>query len=133
MIPHSSVDMAAFQPHVLVVEDEPLVRQLICDILTDLGTLITECDRADSGLEYLEDHASELSLVVSDILMPGRLDGHQLAYIVSLRWPELPVLLTSGFSGAHTHQLPANTRFLAKPWSYQLIEEAVKAQLPALP
>ncbi|WP_145012832.1 response regulator [Pseudomonas oryzihabitans] len=123
--------MTNLHPHILVVEDEPLVRQLIYEILTDLGAVAIECDRADDGLEYLENHAPELAMVVSDILMPGRLNGHQLANIIALRWPALPVLLTSGFSGSQTHQLPANTRFLAKPWSFQQIEEAVKAQLPS--
>jgi len=123
--------MPLAHPHILVVEDEPLVRQLMCDILADLGAVVTEYDRADSGLEYLKNHASEVDLVVSDIVMPGRLDGHELATIVSLRWPNLPVLLTSAFSDVQTHQLPANTIFLAKPWSYQQIEEAVMAQLPA--
>lgn len=122
--------MTNLHPHILVVEDEPLVRQLICEILTDMGAVVTECDRADSGLEYLENHGSEVTMVVSDILMPGLINGHQLANIVALRWPNLPVLLTSGFSGVQTHQLPTNTRFLAKPWSYQQIEDAVKAQLP---
>lgn len=46
--------MTYSHPHILVVEDEPLVRQLICDILADLGAVVTECDRADSGFEYLE-------------------------------------------------------------------------------
>ena len=123
--------MPPSHPHILVVEDEPLVRQLICEILADLGAVVTECDRADSGFEYLESHASEVTMVISDILMPGRLDGYQLAHLVFLRWPELPVLLTSGFSGAQTHQLPANTSFLGKPWSYQQIEDAVRARLPA--
>lgn len=120
-------------PHILVVEDEPLVRQLICEILTDMGAVVTECDRADAGLEYLESHAPEVEMVISDILMPGLINGHQLANIVSLRWPTLPVLLTSGYSGVQTHQLPANTRFLAKPWSFEQIEDAVRAQLPAHP
>ncbi|GAC1038691.1 hypothetical protein thsps117_34490 [Pseudomonas sp. No.117] len=122
--------MTCTPPHILVVEDEPLVRELICEVLTDMGAVVTDYDRADSGLAYLEAHATEVSLIVSDILMPGTINGHQLANIVALRWPALPVLLTSGFSGAQTHQLPANTRFLAKPWSFQQVEEAVRAQLP---
>lgn len=129
MIPHRSLDpdnMPLAHPHILVVEDEPLVRQLICDILNDLGAVVTERDRADSGLEYLDNHASEVTLIISDILMPGRLDGYQLAHIVAMRWPEIPILLTSGFSGAHTHQLPANASFLAKPWTYNQIEDAVR-------
>lgn len=88
-------------------------------------------DRADSGLSYLEQHADEIALVVTDVMMPGRLNGFDLAQIVADRWPALPVVLTSGYSGTQHHVLAPNAAFIAKPWSYQQIEEIIRKQLLA--
>ncbi|EHK68697.1 response regulator receiver protein [Pseudomonas psychrotolerans L19] len=114
------------QLQILLVEDEPLVRELIKDVLSDLGNAVIECDRADAGLACLESNADNIALLVTDILTPGSLNGHQLALIASLRWPRLKVLITSGYADASTHQLPPNSTFIAKPWSYQQLEYAVR-------
>lgn len=115
------------QLQILLVEDEPLVRELMKEILSDLGNTVIECDRADAGLACLETSADNIALLVTDILTPGSLNGHQLAQIASLRWPRLKVLITSGYGGASTHHLPPNSTFVAKPWSYQELEDAVRA------
>lgn len=115
------------QLQILLVEDEPLVRELMREILSDLGNTVIECDRADAGLACLETCADNIALLVTDILTPGSLNGHQLAQIASLRWPRLKVLITSGYAGASTHRLPPNSTFVAKPWSYQQLEDAVRA------
>lgn len=115
---------------ILLVEDEPLVRELMKDVLSDLGNAVIECDRADAGLACLESNADDIALLVTDIVTPGSLNGHQLAQIVSIRWPRLKVLITSGYADASTHQLPPNTIFLAKPWSYHQIEDAVRSLIP---
>lgn len=114
------------QHQVLLVEDEPLVRELMKEVLSDLGNTVIECDRADAGLTCLETDADNIALLVTDILTPGSLNGHQLAQIASLRWPCLKVLITSGYAGASTHRLPPNATFIGKPWSYQQLEEAVR-------
>lgn len=118
------------KPHILLVEDEPMVRELMRDILTELGGVVIECDRADTGLEYLESKADDIALLVTDIITPGKLNGHQLALIAKLRWPGLKVLMTSGYADTSTHQLPINSSFLAKPWSYQEMEDVIKTLLP---
>ncbi|WP_313332723.1 response regulator [Pseudomonas oryzihabitans] len=115
------------QLQVLLVEDEPLVRELMKDLLNDLGNAVIECDRADAGLACLESNADHIALLVTDILTPGSLNGHQLAQIAALRWPGLKVLITSGYADASTHHLPPNSTFVAKPWSYQQLEEAIRA------
>lgn len=115
------------QPQVLLVEDEPLVREMMKDILSDLGNAVIECDRADAGLACLELKADDIALLVTDILTPGSLNGHQLAQIASLRWPRLKILITSGYADASTHHLPPNSAFITKPWTYQQLEEAVQA------
>lgn len=115
--------------HILLVEDEPLVRELMRDILSDFGNVVIECDRADAGLAYLETKGQDIYLLVTDIMTPGTLNGHQLAQIAALRWPKIKVLVTSGYADASTHHLPSNSVFVAKPWTYYQLEEAVRELL----
>ncbi|WP_158894963.1 MULTISPECIES: response regulator [unclassified Pseudomonas] len=117
---------------VLVIEDEPLLLGLLCELLRDLGAEVVAVDRADAGMTYLEDHAGELGLIVTDVMMPGRLNGHDLAVAVSARWPRLPVLVTSGYTPSKNHEMPYNTFFIAKPWNLQQMEAAVTERLPLL-
>lgn len=117
---------------VLVVEDEPLLLELLTELLRDLGANVVAVDCADAGLSYLEGHASELGLVVTDVMMPGRLNGHDLAVAVANRWPGLPVLVTSGYSPLQNQPMPTNASFIAKPWTFQQMETAVKERLPHL-
>ena len=107
-----------------------MVRELMRDILSELGVVVIECDRADAGLECLEAKADDFALLVTDIVTPGRLNGHHLAQIASQRWPHLKVLMTSGYADVSTHRLPPNSSFLAKPWSYQELEDTIRALIP---
>jgi len=115
----------------LVVDDEPLLLSLLSEIVSEMGANAITADRADSGLLYLEGHADEIALLVTDVMMPGRLNGFDLAQIVADRWPALPVVLTSGYSGTLHHTLAPNATFIAKPWTYQQIEEVIRERLPA--
>ncbi|WP_420030811.1 response regulator (plasmid) [Pseudomonas oryzihabitans] len=116
---------------ILVVDDEPLLLLLLSEIVADMGATAVTADRADNGLSYLEQHADEIALLVTDVLMPGRLNGFDLTKIVAARWPALPVVLTSGYSGTQHHALAPNATFIAKPWTYQQIEEVIRKRLPA--
>ncbi|MDC7832235.1 MULTISPECIES: response regulator [Pseudomonas] len=116
---------------ILVVDDEPLLLLLLSEIVSDMGATAVTADRADHGLSYLEQHAGEIALVVTDVMMPGRLNGFDLAQIVADRWPALPVVLTSGYSGTEHHSLAPNAAFIAKPWTYQQIEEVIRERLSA--
>lgn len=124
--------MTSPQVAVLVIEDEPLLLELLIELLSDLGVNVVAVDRADAGLIYLEGHADELGLVVTDVMMPGVLNGHDLAVAVANRWPALPVLITSGYSPLQNHQIPMNASFIAKPWTFQQMEAAVRERLPLL-
>ena len=117
--------MTSPQVAVLVVEDEPLLLELLTELLRDLGANVVAVDRADAGLSYL-------GLVVTDVMMPGRLNGHDLAVAVATRWPGLPVLVTSGYSALQNQPMPTNASFIAKPWTFQQMETAVKERLPLL-
>jgi CheY-like chemotaxis protein len=81
---------------ILVVEDEVLTRAFIAEELRLAGFRVIEADRADDGLTYIKAAVEQVDLVFSDIQTPGSLDGLQLAEILRDKYPDIPVILTSG-------------------------------------
>src|SRR5947199_9078934 len=80
--------------NVLVVEDEMVLRMRAVDIVEDAGFTAVEAVNADEALSILESR-SDISLLFSDIQMPGTMDGFKLARAVQDRWPALKVILVS--------------------------------------
>ncbi|WP_070886959.1 response regulator [Pseudomonas sp. D1-3] len=112
---------------VLLVEDELILRQLLMELISPLALEVIECASADAALEHLE--RGTVDLLLSDIRMPGSLDGWQLAQIVWARWPELPVLLTSGHQMPRDDQIPEHSAFLSKPWDLDAMYGRVQTYL----
>jgi CheY-like chemotaxis protein len=81
---------------VLIVDDDDDVRQTTASMLASLGYSVAESDSADAALAILEQDP-DFDLIVSDVKMPGSLDGTGLAHAVRKQWPTIPVLLMSGF------------------------------------
>ncbi|GLO38478.1 hypothetical protein PPUN15366_01220 [Pseudomonas putida] len=101
---------------ILIVEDDELLRDLTAESLSSLYAVsITSTANADEALLHLS-HEEPPALVMTDIHMPGRMDGLGLAQVIWRRWPTLPVILTSGDTIIDTHSLPVRAAFLAKPW-----------------
>jgi CheY-like chemotaxis protein len=86
---------------VLVVEDNPEVLAVCVSMLEQLGYDVYAVSGALAALEVIDDR--NFDLVVSDIVMPGGMDGAALANVIRTRKPELPVLLATGFSPAASH------------------------------
>lgn len=84
------------QPSILVLEDDEIIRALMVDVLEDFGAIVTSFPSADEGMIYLEREDDPVDLIVSDIQMPGLLNGYDLSRVVAHRWPSVRVLLTSG-------------------------------------
>jgi CheY-like chemotaxis protein len=82
-------------PNVLVVEDEMLLRMRAVDIVEDAGFRSVEAVNADEALSILESR-SDISLLFTDIQMPGSMDGLKLAHAVHDRWPSIKIILVSG-------------------------------------
>lgn len=118
-------------PSILVLEDDELVRMLLVEIIEDMGAVVVSYGSADEGMAFLERGADQLSLIISDINMPGVLDGYDLSKIVTLRWPSLPMILTSGKVQA-VLELGANVSFLAKPWTGGAMLDSVSCVLDQL-
>jgi two-component system, response regulator PdtaR len=101
-------------PHILVVEDDPLVREMIVDILREAGFAAHEAGCADEALRDLAEQPG-ISAVVTDIDMPGTLDGIELSWRIEELWPRIGVIVISG--GTRAAQLPRAAQFLAKPFT----------------
>ncbi|MGJ7038902.1 MULTISPECIES: response regulator transcription factor [Shinella] len=79
---------------VLVVEDEFLIRLTVIDALEEAGFEVIVAATADDALQIIEDHT--IHLLFTDIQMPGRLSGVDLAKVVAERFPEAGILVASG-------------------------------------
>src|SRR5258706_14871466 len=105
---------AATPANVLVVEDEMVLRMKAVDIVEDAGFTAIEAVNADEALAILESR-SDISLLFSDIQMPGSMDGLKLAYAVHDRWPSIKIILVSGQVKLSDAEKPADSRFFGKP------------------
>jgi two-component sensor histidine kinase len=100
--------------NVLVVEDEMVLRMRAVDIVEDAGFTAVEAVNADEALSILESR-SDISLLFSDIQMPGSMDGLKLAHAVHARWPAIKIILVSGQIKLTDADKPANSLFFGKP------------------
>ena len=116
------------QPSILVLEDDEIIRSLMVDVLEEFGAVVTSFPSADEGMIYLEREDDPVDLIVSDIQMPGLLNGYDLSRVVAHRWPSVQVLLTSG-NAYMAEQLGSSVRFLPKPWSTEHLLECVQTAL----
>ena len=101
-------------PNVLVVEDEMILRMRAVDIVEDAGFNPVEAVNADEAISILESR-SDISLLFTDIQMPGSMDGLKLAHAVHDRWPSIKIILVSGQVQPSDAERPANSRFFGKP------------------
>ena len=101
-------------PTVLVVEDEMVLRMRAVDIVEDAGFNSLEAVNADEALSILETRP-DISLLFTDIQMPGSLDGLKLAHAVHRRWPAIKIILVSGQVNLSDAEKPADSRFFGKP------------------
>jgi CheY-like chemotaxis protein len=101
-------------PHVLVVEDEMVLRMRAVDIVEDAGFRSVEAINAEQALAILESR-SDISLLFTDIQMPGTMDGLMLAHAVHDRWPAIKIILVSGQLKPAESDKPVDSRFFGKP------------------
>ena len=100
---------------VLLVEDEPNVRRVVRQQLIDLGYPVIEAENAAQALEMVE-QIPDIALVVSDVMMPGGLNGRQLAEQILGLNPQMRIVLMSGYADEPEFQTPGDLPVLAKPF-----------------
>jgi CheY-like chemotaxis protein len=109
VLDHSSIPAV-----VLVVEDEMLLRMRAVDMVEDAGYTSVEAVDADAAFAILESR-SDIALLLTDIQMPGSMDGLGLAHSVHNRWPPIKIILMSGQLKPANTDIPAGSRFFGKP------------------
>src|SRR5215212_2885822 len=109
---------------VLVVEDEPLVRMLGNEVLTEAGFRVIEAANATEALVLLEARP-DILVVITDVELKGE-NGFELARAVRQRWPRVGVILCSGRALPGPGDMPINAVFLGKPYPLAALVEQVK-------
>ena len=110
---------------VLVVEDETFTRMDVVETLRAVGFDILEATNADEAIEMLE-RDSDIRLIFTDIDMPGSMNGLKLAAAVRDRWPPIRIIVTSGHFKVQAGDLPADARFISKPYQPTQIFSAIR-------
>jgi CheY-like chemotaxis protein len=115
MSPDPDQDAAPSDPSVLVVEDEVVVRALLADELRAAALTVVEAANADEAWAYLQS-GGRADLMLSDVRMPGSMDGIELRRRVRAAFPEIKIVITSGNIGP---AIPGEVdAFLPKPYSF---------------
>ena len=117
-------------PKVLIVEDEMMLRMRAVDIVEDAGFSPVQAVNADQALSILESR-SDISLLFTDIQMPGSMDGLKLAHAVHDRWPAIKIILVSGQVKPSDAEKPADSRFFGKPLSDDQMITEIQAMVGA--
>lgn len=116
---------------ILVVEDNPQLRQVVVKQLSGLGFQVLEVDNAKRALELLA-LKGKIDLLFTDVVLPGEMDGCALAREVISRLPDAKILLTSGFPGARLNDMQSlgtSVRLLSKPYRKEDLARTVREVL----
>jgi len=112
---------------ILLVEDEPFVREVTCSILENAGFEVLQAEDAREATKVYEECKRGIDLVMTDMVLPGR-TGQQLGQDLREHSPELVVLVTSGYGNQEyeTEAPESRTYFLAKPYSRRTLVEKIE-------
>jgi DNA-binding NtrC family response regulator len=109
--------MGRIMVRILVVEDDALIRAVAIDVLEDAGFAALEAENAMEAISVLDEHAEDIAVLLTDVRMPGPIDGITLAKIAEKTWPWICAVVTSG-SPVQAHKpLPKTAKFIMKPWA----------------
>ncbi|MGN6514774.1 MAG: PAS domain S-box protein [Rhizomicrobium sp.] len=115
---------------VLLVEDNVQVGDVSAQLLEQLGYIVERVATAKAALAALA-RSTDFALVFSDIMMPGDMDGLEMARVIRARHPTIPVLLTTGYSSA-AERAGAEFPILRKPYEQATLGAAAKAALASV-
>jgi signal transduction histidine kinase/CheY-like chemotaxis protein len=114
--------------HVLLVEDDKEVSALTREMLSTLGFSVTHVTSAEAALGALA-NARATDWVLSDIMMPGGVSGLELAREIRKRFPDMPIILTTGYVEAAARMEDGEFPLLPKPYSVEALAEALGVEV----
>ena len=117
---------ACGRPVVLVVEDEVLLRWSTVSVVDETGFTAFEAGSATEAISILE-RQSDVWAVVTDVQMPGSIDGLKLAHLVRIRWPKIKILITSGQVRLREDDMPVGCQYLHKPYDPSQLASILEA------
>ena len=113
---------------ILVVEDDVFLRMSLADHLRGAGYRVLEASNANEALDLLRDRSQAVRLLLSDIQMPGKRDGLELALAVRFQYPDIKIVLTSAQSFPTSHWGDTDG-FFPKPYDAKRLIEHIKMLL----
>ena len=117
-----------FRATALVVEDDPMQREMICLLLEETEMDVIECESAEAAELVLGQADASLVLLMTDVQLAGHMNGVELAHLAKKYNPDLDVIVTSG--RPLRQELPDGAKFWTKPWApLDVIREAEKMSL----
>ena len=118
---------------VLVVEDELLIREFVCELLVEEGWKTKGVESADMAVDFLNEHSNEVGLLLTDILMPGSMNGAGLANHAAQTWPQIPIMIMSGHETPESSGVTIPVSFIRKPWTLGQLLDGVEKALGTVP
>jgi signal transduction histidine kinase len=116
---------------ILVVEDDEALRLYTVEILSDLGYSVLAAANGAAALDIIG-RGHDIDLLFTDIVMPGGMNGRQLAEEAKKQRPNLKVLYTTGYTAnaiIHNGRLDANVELISKPYTYEALGRKIRAVL----
>jgi CheY-like chemotaxis protein len=116
--------MADFSKKMLIVEDEVLIRMCAVDLAEEAGYTVLEAGDVDVAMAVLAEHG-DISLLFTDVNLPGKRDGLDLARHVEAEWPRIRLVIASGKPIPESAGLSAKARYLPKPYGAAAFMNAI--------
>ena len=110
-------------PYALAVDDDPIILMGVTGILEDAGFRTYEADDGDAAILMLPEYAHTITLLFSDVDMPGDTNGFALARHVAEHYPWIEIVIGSG-------HMPEKATFISKPFTAQMIHHHLRRTLP---
>ncbi len=128
-----SANKDAHQATILIVDDEPKVRQVAARWLAREGHVVLQAESAQTALECLQEQNGEIDLLFTDIVMPGSLDGRDLATLVSRKFPEILIQLATGYEQERqdlkNDELRQSFPVISKPYDLEELSSTLRQLL----
>ena len=117
-----------FRATALVVEDDPMQREMICLLLEESDMDVIECESGEAAELVLEEAGAGLVMLMTDVQLAGHMNGVELAHVAKKFNPDMDVIVTSGIP--LRQELPDGVKFWTKPWApLDVIREAERMSI----